>query len=153
MLEVTEQLDELTKIRHTVVRYLSRREHSELELRNKLLQKGRSEMQVDEVLADLVRQDLISDERFADAYIRYRSMKGFGPVRIRQELRERGVDSALIDQYLNGDTDWLQKAHEVRLKKFGPELPVEFSLKAKQMRYLQYRGFNHDQISQAFTDT
>ena len=71
-------------------------------------------------------------------------------MRIRQELRERDVAPAVIDDaFSEFDADWHALARQTRERKFGPEPPREFKEKARQMRFLQYRGFEQDQISAA----
>lgn len=143
--------DDRTLIRHSAIRYLSRREHSTRELFDKLGQKGFDGELIGEVLADLAQKGLLSDERFAEAYVRYRCNRGFGPVRIRQELRERGIPDDQIDDYVDeADTRWIQAVRAAHEKRFGQELPAEFKDRAKQMRYLQYRGFSHRQINAVF---
>ena len=103
------------------------------------------------VLDDLKVQGLQSDDRFTEAYIHSRIQRGYGPVRIRQELRERGVSGELIDQYVDvSEFDWKQHASQVREKKFGHNLPSNYKDKAKQSRFLQYRGFTGDQIKYTF---
>lgn len=88
-----------------------------------------------------------SDNRFAEMYIHVRIQKGFGPLRIRQELRDRGIGDDLISQYLDRpDEDWLRISRQVREKKFGNALPDDMNSKVKQSRFLQQRGFNGELI-------
>ena len=151
MNDVAEPVDEKTEARHAAIRYLSRREHSADEIRSKLRTKSYPERLINEVVDDLLRQDLVSDERFAEAYVRSRCNRGFGPVRIQQELRERGVAEELISEYVDkSHPHWLKDAEQVRIKRFGVAEPAEYADRAKQMRYLQYRGFTHDQINRSF---
>lgn len=108
-------------------------------------------MVIDEVLKRLVAERLLSDERFAAAYTTSRINKGFGPLRIQSELRERGIDDALTSQVLSQqDVCWNAHAETVRRKRFSRQIPDEYSERAKQMRFLQYRGFSSEQIRQAF---
>ena len=94
--------------------------------------------------------ELWTEARFAEAFVRSRINQGKGPVRIRADLRERGLGGAAIDIALEeADEDWYALARDVRLKKFGPDTPSEFRDKAKQMRFLQSRGFEPDQIQAA----
>ncbi len=74
---------------------LARREHAVAELTRKLIEKGFDEIFVHEALSALVDDGLLSDARYAESYVRSRMGKGFGPVRIREELRQRGVASAV----------------------------------------------------------
>jgi len=130
---------------------LARREHSLVELKNKLLARDIPPDEADEVVASLAARDLVSDERFTDAFVRVRMRKGQGPVRIRQELRQRGVSSDVIDASLETlAAEWVGLAGEVRRKKFGLTAPPDFKAKARQMRFLEYRGFTTEQIMAAF---
>ncbi len=132
----------LTQARHRALDYLSRREHSNLELSHKLKRKGFEHNTIDSVLIQLRTDNLQSDERFMDSYVRMRTHKGFGPLRIQQELRERGIN---IDLERN-DEGWNARAHQARTKRFGQEIPEDQRERAKQMRFLQSRGFTHVQI-------
>jgi len=131
---------------------LARREHSVFELTRKLQQKDFSSELIDEVIERLVADNLLSDERFAEAYLRMRSARGFGLQRIRLEMKERGVTSELVSAAIEqSDIDWFALASDVRERKFGEHYPDEFALRAKQMKFLQYRGFSHAQINAAVT--
>src|SRR5689334_5576587 len=75
----------------TALRLLARREHSVEELRHKLLRRGYAATPVETVVRQLANRRLISDVRFAGALVRTRSARGYGPVRIRAELRRQGI--------------------------------------------------------------
>lgn len=129
---------------------LARREHSVFELTRKLQQRDFPPDVVDKVIAALLADRLLSNERYAESYVRMRSDKGYGPVRIRMEMQERGVEERLIEEYLDGaEVDWFGLAREVRERKFGEELPGAFEQRAKQMRFLQYRGFSQAHMNAA----
>jgi len=126
---------------------LARREHARFELRQKLEQRGFSLEDIEPILADLSEQGLLSDDRFAEVYLHHRVEAGFGPVRIRAELCQRGVGKDVIDSVLStGNDEWLSVLRRVWHKRFGETVPKEFRERMKQMRYLQYRGFTNDQI-------
>lgn len=73
--------------------------------------------------------------------------KGYGPVRIAQELKQRGIAGDLIDTLMPKDTpEWSRRVAEVRSKRFGPRLPPDQKERLRQSRFLQYRGFSGDQI-------
>ena len=134
--------------------YLARREHGRGELLDKLTRFGFDADVADDAVAQLVDDGLQSDSRFAEAFVRSRINQGKGPVRIRTDLRERGLGGSAIDLALEeADEDWYALACEVRLKKFGPDTPSDFRDKAKQMRFLQSRGFEPDQIQAAVSAT
>ena len=128
--------------------YLANREHSRLELYHKLIKKGFDSAIIDTVLTQLQANNLLSDERFVENYLRVRISKGYGPLRIEQELRERGISSTLLSQALNfHDPQWLPRAQQAWQKRFGQKnLSGDRREQAKQIRFLQYRGFTSTQI-------
>jgi regulatory protein len=135
------------------VRLLARREHSTLEIRNKLRQRDLDIDEIEQAIAELEQGGWLSDERFAEAYIRMRRQKGYGPIRIAMELNERGVSQALIEALLDADSDnWLQSVKQQYLKKYGGKPVRDYSDKAKRMRFLQYRGFATEMIHQVVDD-
>jgi regulatory protein len=139
----------------TAIRLLSRREYGRRELEVRLLAKGFTAGEVDELLPQLEQQGLLSDQRFVDSYVRSRGNRGYGPRRIEAELREKGINEALSGERIAAgpseeERDWVAHAAAVRCKKFGAKLPSDFVERAKQMRYLEYRGFTHDQIRAVF---
>lgn len=126
---------------------LARREHSQFELRRKLKTKGYAENLIDDVLCDLTKENLQSDQRFAENYVSMRTKRGYGPLRITAELRERGIKDDIINQFTNkNDAQWDTEAILVREKKFGTAVPTSLKERVKQSKFLQYRGFNTQQI-------
>lgn len=133
--------------------FLARREHSELELARKLTTRGYTADTVAATLAGLVEDRLLSNARFAEAFVHSRIQRGSGPQKIRAELRERGIPDELIDASLEAHADsWRDLAREVREKRFGLAQPRDFRERSRQMRFLQQRGFSSEQISSAFQD-
>jgi regulatory protein len=131
------------------VRLLSRREHSAFEIRNKLAKREFDDGEIAQAIAELIEGGWLSDERFAEAYIRMRQLKGFGPIRISIELNERGVDESIVDAYLDTNDDiWLQSLKEQYQKKYKNKEIEDYNDKAKRIRFLQYRGFSLDVIYQ-----
>jgi len=136
-----------TSAKQLAVKLLARREHSAAEIRQKLQQREFSSSEIDEVVVELQKGDWLSDERFTEAYIRSRRLKGFGPVRIAVELRERGVDETLVSRYLLADDEvWVQTMREEYQRKYRGTSYEDYQEKAKRMRFLQYRGFPLDKI-------
>jgi len=138
---------------NTAIGLLARREHAQAEIRRKLRHRGFDDDTTNEVVDELTRQRLLSDERFAEAFIRSRADRGQGPVRLRAELRQLKIPVDLIEQRLNAvvdnGLDWIALAAEVRLRRFGTTPPAAMSERAKQVRFLQYRGFTADHIRAA----
>ena len=140
----------LKDVEVAAVRLLSRREHSTEELRRKLAARGYAEDGIATVVEKLAAKKLVSDQRFVSSYVQHHARRGQGPVRIRAELRQQGITDSQIEQEVSAEeTDWSRLAGEVRRRKFGAELPRTASERAKQARFLQYRGFNSDQIRAA----
>ena len=129
---------------------LARREHARGELERKLVAAGFDADVSADVLQRLADEGLQSDRRFVESFVQSRINQGKGPLRIHADLGQRGVPAALVDDVLGHiDEDWRALATEVRVKKFGRSRPAEFKDKARQMRFLQYRGFEPDQIEVA----
>jgi regulatory protein len=137
-------------IREAAVKLLARREHSEYELRAKLNKRDYEDDAVNAVIEALRADNLVSDERFAEAYVQSRVNKGFGPVRIRGELQQRGVSDALAESALNAaDCDWDAAAREQLQRRFGSAAPVDRKERQRRYSYLTRRGFTGDQVNQA----
>ncbi|MYM65109.1 regulatory protein RecX [Pseudomaricurvus sp. HS19] len=138
------------QLRWNAMELLARREHSRLELARKLRQRhADSDGQIEAVLDQLEADSLLSDTRFAEAYTSMRLRKGFGPARIEQELRERGVSAEHIrDTLASADVDWFEQSRLVLKKKFSRP-PTDAAARAKCARYLQYRGFDYEQARYA----
>jgi regulatory protein len=137
-------------IRYQLTHMLSRREHSQKECVDKLLQKGFEETQVWDVLSQFVAKQIQSDARFTFHHIRHAMNKGQGWMRIQQSLQVHGLSNHLIEEALAElQPDWFALAHSVKVKRFGPSIEQDFALKQKQMRFLQYRGFRHEEIDHA----
>ena len=129
------------------VRLLSRREHSTLEIRDKLLKRDFDEAEIEQSIIELQKGGWLSDERFAEAYIRMRQLKGFGPIRISMELNERGVKEDIVARFLQADdASWRQTLKQQYLKKYKNKSIEDYNDKAKRLRFLQYRGFSMDMI-------
>jgi regulatory protein len=128
---------------------LARREHAVAELRQKLEAKGYASDTVQELVRELQDEGLVSDERFTEAFVRYRMNRGDGPLRIQSKLRECGVDEMTRARYLDfHDPRWLEQIKQARRKRFGAGLPGDYQERARQARFLQYRGFTTEQIRQ-----
>ena len=127
------------------LKMLMRREHSRLELFQKLQTKGFDVDVVNNSISKLVEQNYQSDDRFSEEFIQMRFNQGKGPVKIASELKIRGINTFDLSVF-----DWFQLAKEIRQRKFGDLSSLDFKETAKQKRFLQSRGFTLDQINQAF---
>ena len=138
-------------VRLAAMDLLARREHSVIELKRKLKRRFGDECAVDDQLAMLAEEGLQSDARFAESFLCQRSGSGYGPVRLKAELRERGLSDEQIEQGLQELViDWCEVASQVLEKKFGPEPPADVKEKARRLRFMQYRGFYQDHYQPLF---
>ena len=130
--------------------FLARREYGRAELTKKLVDKGFDPDVAEQAVLRLCEEGLQSDARFAESFVQSRISQGKGPVRIRLDLGQRGIGDSTIEIALEeADADWHALARDIRVKKFGRALPSDFTEKARQMRFLQYRGFEQGHIQVA----
>jgi regulatory protein len=133
------------EIRLAAMNLLARREHSLGELRQKLRRRFDDEQALDTQLQRLADENLQSDERFAHSFARMRAMRGYGPTRVRQEMREKNLsDVDIARAFEAAELDWYTLAEEVYRKKFGEPGPLDRKELARRMRFMQYRGFTTD---------
>lgn len=129
---------------------LARREYARGELVARLESAGFDADIAVAAVDALATEGLQDDARYTEAFVRSRANRGQGPLRIRRELGARGVDAGAAEQALaEVGIDWHERARAVRLKKFGAARPGDFKEKARQMRFLQYRGFGPEHIEAA----
>ena len=130
---------------------LARREHAVRELRDKLIARGVDRQVAGDTVENLVVEGLVSDRRFVEDFLRARKNRGYGPLRIQAELRRRGIDDELVLDFINPhEEQWAENIRNVWLKHFGGQLPTDLKDRARQTRFLQFRGFTSAQISQLF---
>ena len=131
---------------------LSRREHSVFELTQKLKKRYGLNKLINDVIIRLQESNLLNDQRFAEAYIKVRARKGFGPRRIDAELQQRKVSEAIINQELSMIENWNELALLAFKKKFSNfQKDTKETLKAKS--FLQNRGFSFEQIEFCIQET
>ena len=134
---------------------LTRREHSFAQVHIKLSTKfsENTKEDIDDVLEELIQKDLLSDQRFAEAILSYRSQRGYGPNWIRSYLRGQGVSSIIVDDvFISSDINWVNIAKKAKLKKFGADNPTDHLKKMKEFKFLQNRGFTQDQVNLIYTE-
>lgn len=134
-----------TSLRSRALAMLARREHSQFELRQKLAELGGESAIIDAILNEFSTQNWQNDRRFTEVFIRYSARKGQGALNIRQELKQRGITDKEMVEELLAEHDWFDLAQQTRSKKFGAEFPTERKEQARQLRFLQYRGFSSEQ--------
>lgn len=144
---------------HYAIWLLGRREYAGAELARKLKRKIAEKQETSpteehvlpRVMARLTDSQYLDDTRSIALFFQAGVRKLHGPVRIRQELRQKGFDGELIDAVFSAqETDWFEQAREAKMKKFGEISPADYKEKQKQMRYLMYRGFTSDQIYELY---
>lgn len=130
----------------SAVRSLGQREHGRQELERKLLGKGHDRELIQRVMDYLTEHDLQSDARFAESFVRSRTQRGYGPVKIRQELSSRGISEREMEDLLTASSEyWMAVAEEGLAKKFR-QPPEDRKAWATQARFLARRGFPSDLI-------
>ena len=131
-------------LRVAALRLLTRRDHSRAELKVKLAAAAESPEQLDAVLDALQAERLQSDQRFATQRVVARARR-YGDARLKQELRQQGVSDEDISTALPEGGDEASRCRAVWARKFR-QLPQSVEERAKQMRFLQYRGFSSEAI-------
>ncbi len=138
-------------IRVVAMDLLSRREHSAYELMQKLKQRDFDIDAIEMALNRLQQDNLQSDSRFIESMVNYRVNAGFGPYKIRHELRQKGISAELVEDHLSALTvEWERLMEAQRSKKFGQQIPAEYKEKMKQARFLQNRGFSPESVMRLF---
>lgn len=133
--------------RNKAMDLLARREHSAQELRQKLKQREFDSDAIELALESLQQDNLQSDSRFTESYINHRINAGLGPVKIINELRQRGVEDELIQQHMSVvSVDWDDQLEQMRMKKYGEKIPSDYKEKMKQARFLQNKGFSPESV-------
>lgn len=136
-----------TEVLHSAVNYLSRREHSALELMDKLKTKGYSSTDISVIIEYLQEKNYQSDQRFAECSIRNRASRGYGWLYIKQMLKQKGVCENIINEEAkNQQIDWYLQAELAYNKRFAGIVIKDEKDKAKRLRFMQSRGFTLDQI-------
>ncbi len=126
---------------------LSRREHSEKEIYLKFVNLVNSKDTLLEEILKLKEEGLISNQRYAEAYIRSRFHSGFGPIRIKYELEKKGVIESIIKTaFQETDLDWDDKLKSEFKKKYESN-DMKSLNDNKISKFFLYRGFDLEKIS------
>ncbi|MFL2780254.1 MAG: regulatory protein RecX [Gammaproteobacteria bacterium] len=134
-------------IRLKIMNALSRREHSEKEIYLKFINLVDSKNNLLEEIVKLKEEGLISNQRYAEAYIRSRFHSGFGPVRIKYELGKKGViETMIIKAFQETDLDWDDKLKSEFKKKYESNEVKNLNIN-KISKFFLYRGFDLEKIS------
>ncbi|WP_394240111.1 recombination regulator RecX [Vibrio astriarenae] len=140
-------------VKDSAIHQLSRRDHGEFELAQKLKLKGYSEDEIAQAIAFCIEHRYLDDLRYAKSQVRQHVYKGHGARRIYQELKQKRVAEHTIEIALEEEgTDWFELAKSTAEKKFKGKKAQDQKEYAKQVRFLQYRGFDFDQIQYALEE-
>ncbi len=152
--EKTEKTKTLTgtRLRSYAFALLTRRDYSQAELIAKLNLYAINPEEVEKLVEELAQNNYQSDQRVAELTLASQLRKGKGLQRIKQALKAKQLDAELITEELQ-EVDWLDQAYQLKLKKFGEEVATDPKIKARQIRFLQYRGFDMGVIMKAIART
>lgn len=128
---------------------LARRDYAAEALKRKLRDKGYDPELVERVVETLRAEKLLDDPRYVESFVAYHAARGQGPVRVRAELRQVGLDGPLVEEALKRYPDWLDQLRKARQKKFGTPIPTHYADRQRETRFLSYRGFTGAQIRMA----
>lgn len=153
--EISERAQILRNLCDQAIRRLAQREYGVEELRRKLKPYTTNSADVEAVLDQMKQAGQLSDDRFIEAYIQSRIRRGFGPIRIVEELKQKGITmEELEDSLAVWKTSWqsiakrvLEKKYTERKMRTADELDRK-TLLATQKRFLIYRGFDMETINQ-----
>ncbi|UVK99808.1 recombination regulator RecX [Pseudomonas sp. B21-048] len=149
---MTAVLDTLVAVRRTAMDLLARREHGRVELTRKLRQRGALPEMIDTALDRLTEEGLLSESRYLESFVSYRARSGYGPLRIREELSQRGLQRTDIELALReSGINWQEQLEDTWRRKFAGHLPIDARERAKQGRFLSYRGYSMEMISRLFS--
>jgi len=135
----------IAQLRARAIALLARRDHSRAELERKLARHSPDAGRIAQVLDQLQTEKLLSDQRFAEGVVRVRSAR-YGSLRVAQDLRARGVTGEMASSLVTSlKASEAERAREIWQRKFGSP-PQDGAERARQMRFLQARGFAPDVI-------
>ena len=139
-----------TRLRSYAFAVLTRKEYSKKDLIEKLALYAENREEVLTLVEELSRENYQSDQRVAEMVVRSQIRKGKGPNRIKLALRAKSIDKELAQNDMN-EIDWYDEAYQLKVKKYGVDVNKDPKIKAKQIRFLQYRGFEMDAIMKAIS--
>ncbi|NNH01176.1 regulatory protein RecX [Acinetobacter sp. ANC 5414] len=139
-----------SRLRSYAFAVLTRKEYSKADLIEKLAMYAIDRDEVLKLVDELAKENYQSDQRVAEIMLSSQKRKGKGPNRIKLALKSKKIDASLIQEELK-ETDWNEQAYQLKVKKYGTNVEKEPKLKAKQIRFLMYRGFEMDAIMKAIT--
>lgn len=139
-----------TRLRSYAFAVLARKEYSKADLIEKLATWAQDRDEVLTLVEELSANHYQSDQRVAEMTVRSHVRKGKGPNRIKLVLRAKHLDKELVKEDI-AEIDWYEQAYQLKVKKYGTDVSKDPKIKAKQIRFLQYRGFEMDAIMKAIS--
>lgn len=139
-----------TRLRSYAFAVLTRKEYSKVDLIEKLITYAQDRDEVLQLVEELAAEHYQSDQRVAEMTVRSQLRKGKGPNRIKLALRAKHLDKELVREDI-AEIDWYEQAYQLKVKKYGTDVSKDPKIKAKQIRFLQYRGFEMDAIMKAIS--
>lgn len=147
---IDNQTASYNQVYQSAINLVSRREHSRLELQQKLQKRNFPQAHIDQVITYCCDSDYVNDQRFTQSFIRIKAGKGLGLNRIKMELQQKGIANDLISLALDElDLDWFELAKSLYQRKYPTPQPDDFKSRQKRQRYLYYRGFDSEQVRYA----
>ena len=139
------------EIQEVCLRLLARREHSQQELLNKLALRGFDRDDAQPVIDELAGQGWQDDLRYAESYARFRIQKGYGPIRVRHELKQNGIAAFDLEGIVQEEAgSWMGLLEQVYSKKYSQDSVMNRNEWARRSRFLLHRGFSGAMISALF---
>jgi regulatory protein len=135
--------------RLVALRLLAGRDFAAAELQGRLTSRGFEANAAQAVIEEFTASGALNEARYAHNYVSWHAGRGQGPLRIAADLRRQGVEVTLVAAALAEQADWADLARRLCRAKFGARTPTSWREKARQMRFLQYRGFSADHIRAA----
>lgn len=145
---------ELAILQQRALAWLSRRDYSEAQLRQRLVRLGGITADIDQVILWSKAQGYLDQQRFIDMLLRSRINKGYGLNYIVQECRAQQISRQQVLQSETAlQTDWFSLALKVYQRKYAGSDITDYRERQKRMAYLQRRGFSNEQIQFALEQT
>ena len=135
-------LESAVAVRRTAMDLLARREHGRVELARKLRKRGATAELIESALDRLEADGLLDEARYLQCFVGSRARNGYGPLRIREELTQRGLPREAVAQAIaDAGMEWAEQLRGVWRRKVAGQLPVDAKSRAQQGRFLTYRGY------------
>ena len=140
-------MSEFDKCLASAQRSLAMREHSTLQIKNKLINKGFDSKIIENVVSEIQETGFQSDTRYAEEYIRYRQNSGYGSKKIIYELKSNGISSEIINNHMENFKDDYNILFEFAQSKINNVDLNDKKILIKYLNNFKSRGFDNSIIS------